>query len=208
MIRIIIVDDHPLFGQGLASLLKEMPDMGVVGRMESSMELLEQFSNIQADLILLDINMPGMNGLEALRFIRQRSQAIRIIMLSTYSDEQLEEKARDLGANGYLLKTTSQDELVNTIRMVYGGKSCFPCKLANTKSEFADKDDFLRQFKLSKREKEIIQLIRDTYTNQQIADKLHLSIYTVETHRKNIMQKLQVKSPLALMKFLMNNSGF
>jgi DNA-binding NarL/FixJ family response regulator len=201
-IDLIIADDHTLFIDGLKLLLKDEPDMNVVDVANDGKELLRILPGIKADIILLDINMPNLNGLDAARFIKQSYPALKIIMLSTYNDEHLVEKTKTLGANGYLLKTTNKEELLQTIRLVYSGQACFPYRLPKTENEFDSSDDFLKKFNLTKREIEILKLIRTENTNQQIAEKLFLSIYTVETHRKNIMQKLNLKTPVALHRFI------
>ena len=205
IIKIIIADDHLLFIDGLISLLNGETDIAIEDIANDGKELLEILEKQQPDLVLLDINMPGMNGLEALRYIKQSWPSINIIMLSTYNEEHLIEKAKQSGANGYLLKNCNKGELLQTIRLVFKGKSCFPYQKPLVLSGFDENDTFLKQFSLSKRENEIIRLIKEGYTNQRIADKLYLSIYTVETHRKNIMQKLQLKSPAALIKFIVEN---
>jgi len=203
-IRIIIADDHLLFIDGLVSLLKTETTISIADIANDGKELLAITEKAQPDMVLLDINMPGMNGLEVLRYLRQSWPLIRVIMLSTYNEEHLIEKARQNGANGYLLKNCNKTELLEAIRMVHNGQSCFPYQNPDNRP-FNDHDIFLRQFNLSKRENEIIALIKQGNTNQEMAVKLHLSIYTIETHRKNIMQKLQLKSPAALMKFIIEN---
>ncbi len=205
MINLIIADDHMLFVDGLRSLLKDEADMHIADIANDGRELLSILQSVKPDIVLLDINMPKLNGLDAARYIRQSFPSLKIIMLSTYNDEHLIEKSKTLGANGYLLKTTSKDELLQTIRLVAAGQACFPYRTPRAVNEFGD-DRFLRQFNLTKRELEVLRLLKKEYTNQQIADELVLSIYTVETHRKNIMQKLDLKSPLALHKFLAEQS--
>ena len=123
-------------------------------------------------------------------------------MLSTYNEEHLIEKTKQSGANGYLLKNCCKEELLQTIRLVSNGKFCFPYQKPTIISALDETDIFLKQFSLSKRENEIIHLIKQEYTNQQIADHLYLNIYTVEAHRKNIMQNLQLKSTGTLIKFI------
>lgn len=201
-IRLIITDDHNLFIDGLKLLLKDEQDVEVAEIANDGKELLKILSGTRADIVLLDINMPNLNGLDTARIIKQNHTQVKIILLSTYNDEHLIEKAKKLGANGYLLKTTNKEELLQTIKLVASGQACFPYRQPQQKNEFDEKDDFLKQFNLTRRELEILQLIKREWTNQQIADKLYLSIYTVETHRKNIMQKLNLKSPLALHKFI------
>ena len=205
-IKIIIADDHNLFIDGLKLLLKDEQDMEVVEIANDGKELLSILQSSVADIILLDINMPNLNGLDALRYIKQSKPLAKIIMLSTYNDEHLVEKAKTAGANGYLLKTTSKPELLDTIRLVSSGQACFPYRQPKSENEFDSNDNFLKQFNLSKRETEILRLIKLGLTNQLIADKLFLSVYTVETHRKNIMQKLNLKNPPALYKFIADNN--
>lgn len=205
-INLIIADDHTLFIDGLKLLLKDEPDMLVVNIANDGKELLSLLPGLEADIVLLDINMPTLNGLDTARYIKQSYPSLKIIMLSTYNDEHLVEKTKTLGVNGYLLKTTNKEELLQTIRLVASGQACFPYRQPLHESGFDDNDSFLRQFNLTKRELEILQLIKTQSTNQQIADKLFLSIYTVETHRKNIMQKLNLKSPIALHKFIADNN--
>ena len=124
-------------------------------------------------------------------------------MLSTYNEEHLIEKAKAGGANGYLFKNAEKTELLQVMRLVAQGQSCFPYKQPVKHNGFDEDDEFLKQFQLTKRELELLQFIKQNYTNQQMADHLHLSIYTVETHRKNIMQKLNLKNPVELTKFML-----
>lgn len=205
-IHIVIADDHALFIEGLKLLLEGEPDIPVVDIANDGKELLSVLQKQLPQLVLLDINMPGMNGLEAAKYIKQSHSSVKIIMLSTYREEHLIEKAKQYGANGYLLKNSSKEELLQTIRLVASGHTCFPYSLPKTVNEFASDDPFLKQFDLTKREREIIDFIKKEYTNQQIADTLYLSIYTVETHRKHIMQKLRLSSPAALMKFIVEHN--
>ena len=157
----------------------------------------------QTDLILLDVNMPHLNGLDTIKYIKQSFGSVKVLMLSAYSDQKLVEEARVAGADGYILKNSNREALAGAIKRVYGGQQVFEVEPANDQEElFRKMDVFLRKYDLTKREKEILYYLKQTLTNQQIAEKLHLSIYTVETHRKNIMQKLQLNSPAALVKFM------
>lgn len=204
-IKIIIADDHTLFINGLQLLIKEEPGIEVIDIVHNGKELLDILDKKKPDIILLDINMPVINGLDSIKYIKQEYPDIKIIVLSTYSEDHLIEKARNLGANGYLLKNSNKDELLETIRLVNNNHTSFPYKEPKTRNAFAAQDDFLKQFNLTKREAEIIQLLKAGMTNQQISDKLFLSIYTIETHRKNIMQKLNLNKPSSLMKFIFEN---
>ncbi|MEO7044985.1 MAG: response regulator transcription factor [Ferruginibacter sp.] len=205
-IKIIIADDHALFVNGLQLLLAEEGWVDVTDVANDGKELLEILTKTNPDIILLDINMPVINGLDAAKFIKQSYPSIKIIILSTYNDAHLIDKAKDLGVNGYLLKNCSKDELFQTIKSVMNNRTSFPYMKPIVQDLFNGMDVFLKQFNLTKREAEIIQLIKNNFTNQEMANKLFLSIYTVETHRKNIMVKLNLKSPTALIKFILENN--
>lgn len=205
-IKIIIADDHSLFINGLKLLLKEEPWLEVTDVANDGKELLDILTKTIPDLILLDINMPVLNGLDTARYIKQSHSAIKIIILSTYSEDHLVEKAKQAGVNGYLLKNSSKEDLLQTIRLVMNNQSAFPYLEPKKENVFDKEDNFLKQFNLTRREMEIIQLLKKDHTNQQVADQLFLSIYTVETHRKNIMQKLGLKSPSALVKFIIEKN--
>jgi len=205
-IKILLADDHPLFIEGLSMMLSREENFELCGIANNGREVLDVLPKILPDLILLDINMPKMNGLETIKYIKQSYPSIKIVMLSGYFDDAIIKEAKEKGANGYLLKSCQRDELVSTIKMIYSG-SMFttPHQDEPASGDFIANDKFLQQFNLTKREREIVQHIKQGLTNQDMAQTLHLSVYTVETHRKNIMQKLKLNSPGALMKFIIEN---
>jgi two-component system nitrate/nitrite response regulator NarL len=205
-IKITIADDHSLFINGLQLLMQHEPWIEIIEMANDGKELLDTLAVKQPDIVLLDINMPRMNGLNAIRYIKQGFPRVKIIILSTYNDDHLINKAKDLGVDGYLLKNSNKDEFFQVIRLIAAGHQCFPKPLPRQARDFAGDDNFLKHSVLTKREMEILRLIRDNLTNQQIATRLSLSIYTVETHRKNIMQKLGLNGPSALMKFIVENN--
>ena len=202
-LSVIIADDHTLFINGLCSLLQNEPDIHIMEIAVNGREVLSLLQNHTPNLLLLDINMPGLNGFEVLKQVKAIYPKIKVIMLSTYNEEHLIEKAKTGGANGYLFKNAEKSELLQVMRLVAQGQSCFPYKQPVKNNGFDEDDEFLKQFQLTKRELELLQFIKQNYTNQQMADHLHLSIYTVETHRKNIMQKLNLKNPVELTKFML-----
>ncbi|HSF44555.1 MAG TPA: response regulator transcription factor [Chitinophagaceae bacterium] len=206
VIKMIIADDHKIFIDGLKLLLRDEPDMNILAVAGNGKELMDMIPSYNPDIVLLDINMPVINGLETGRMIKQTHPHIKFMILSTYNDEHLIEKARQYGANAYVLKTANKEELLKNIRCVYKGGSCFPERYVETKSDFDSRDQFLKQFDLTKREVEILRFIRQDYSNQQIAEELFLSVYTVQTHRKNIMSKLNINTSTALMKFILENN--
>lgn len=206
-LSVIIADDHTLFINGLCMLLQSEQDIEVMKVAANGKEVLQLLhANHIPDLVLLDINMPGINGFEVLKRIRSYYPKVKVIMLSTYNEEHLIEKAKTEGANGYLFKNAEKDELLSVMRKVNDGVICFPQKKEVVNSAFDEPDMFLKQFQLTKREMELLQFIKQNYTNQQMADHLHLSIYTVETHRKNIMQKLNLKNPVELTRFILQHN--
>jgi len=205
-IKIIIADDHNLFINGLQLLLQNENWIEIADIANDGKELLEILHKNSPDLVLLDLNMPIMNGLEAGRFIKQKFPGIKLIILSTYNEEHLVEKAKNIGINGYLLKNCNREELLLAINLVMNNQLAFPYFEPKENNAFDHDDDFLKRFNFTKRETEILREIKTGLTNQQIADKLFLSIYTIETHRKNIMHKLQLNTPAALMKFIMENN--
>jgi len=205
-ISIMIADDHLLFVDGLRLLLQGQQDFFIIGIANSGKELLDLLNRHSPQILLLDLNMPGINGLDALGYIRRTNHLVKIIMLSTYTENHLVEKAKKTGANGYIVKTFGPDELVKVIRLVVAGETYFPKRKQPLSDNYIVEDHFLKQFSLTKREKEILNFIREDFTNSEISQKLFLSVYTVETHRKNIMQKLGLKSPGALMRFIIEHN--
>lgn len=205
-INIIIADDHQLFIDGLMLLLKGEESIAINAIAMDGKELLDLLQFQTPGMILLDINIPKVNGLECCRQIKQQYPKIKIIMLSTYNESHLIEKAKKYGANGYLLKNSDKAELIQSIKLVASGHTSFPYRLPANSNEFSSQDDFLKRFNLTKRELEIIRLIKLNLSNQEIADKLCLSNFTIGTHRKNIMQKLKLHNPSALMKFIVENN--
>lgn len=203
-INIMIADDHPLFVEGLKMILSSDPLINISGIANDGKQLLYLLTQQpETDLILLDVNMPNLNGLDTIKYIKQSFVKVKILMLSGYNDIKLIEHAKQAGADGYLLKNSNKDELTGVIKKIVGGENVFIAgNEPDPKDVFKKLDVFLRKFNLTKRELEIVYYLKQTYTNQQIAEKLHLSIYTVETHRKNIMHKLQLNSPAALVKFM------
>jgi two-component system, NarL family, nitrate/nitrite response regulator NarL len=204
-IRLTVADDHSLFINGMQLLMQEEDWVEIIDIARDGRELLDILPGNPPDIVLLDINMPGINGLKAVQHIRSAFPAVKVIMLSTYNEDHLVEKAKLLGAKGYLLKNCQKEDLFRAIRMVASGLECWPFRAEKEANEFDEKDGFLRQFHITKRELQILALIKAAHTNQQIADRLFLSVYTVETHRKNIMQKLGLNSPAALIRFLLEH---
>ncbi|SFD63917.1 two component transcriptional regulator, LuxR family [Chitinophaga sp. CF118] len=195
-VKITIADDHTLFLDGICSMLQQENNLQVINTAADGKELLTLLDIEQPDIVILDINI---SGLEVTKQIKQRYPCTQVIILSSYNEPHLASQARNNGASGYLLKNCRKDDLIHAIHLVVAGGFSFPGNTSYTDTTF------LKMYHLTKREMEIVELISRQYTNQQIADLLYLSIYTIETHRKNIMQKLQLKTPAALIRFILTN---
>jgi DNA-binding NarL/FixJ family response regulator len=198
-IRILIVDDHPLFRDGLRALLESVPDMQVIGEAMTGNEVVVQATSLQPDVILMDIKMPGLNGIEATRRILQTSPHIRILILTMFEDDESVFAAVRAGARGYLLKGAVQEETIRAIRAVASGEAIFgPAIAERLMHYFGSTRPTARsgpaQFfpELTDREYEILTLIAQRKSNAEIATHFVLSPKTVRNHVSNILSKLQV----------------
>lgn len=199
MIRIALADDHKLFAKGIEGLIEEHEGFEVVGVFPNGKELLEYLTDNEADIVLTDLNMPIVDGFGVLRHCRKHHPTHKVIVLSMYDDEKIFKEAMQLGADAFILKDADPDELIFTITEVYEGRYVKNfqrvIQQANQGPFF---DAFRDKYRLSKRETQILKMIAEGLINRDIADALSLSIQTVETHRKNINQKLQVNSLMDL----------
>jgi DNA-binding NarL/FixJ family response regulator len=198
-IRVLIADDHPLFRDGLRTLLESVPDMQVIGETTTGDEVLAQATTLQPDVILMDIKMPGINGIEATRRIQQASPHIRILMLTMFEDDESVFAAMRAGARGYLLKGAVQEETLRAIRAVAAGEAIFGPAVAERLMHYfsntrpTGKGSPAQFFPaLTEREYEILALIAQRRSNADIAAQLVLSPKTVRNHVSNILSKLQV----------------
>jgi DNA-binding NarL/FixJ family response regulator len=195
-IRVLIADDHTLFRDGLRALLASIPDIQVIGEAASGQETAAQAAATQPDVILMDIQMPDMNGIEATRQILRTSPHIGIIILTMFKDDESVFAAMRAGARGYVLKGASQTVLLRALHAVASGESLFSPEIAQRlMGFFANLEPTSRPElfpELTDREREILALIAEGQTNAEIADKLVISMKTVRNHVSNIFSKLQV----------------
>ncbi|SFC08621.1 DNA-binding response regulator, NarL/FixJ family, contains REC and HTH domains [Parapedobacter composti] len=196
MITIAIADDHKLMSEGIALILRSDPELSVVKICSNGKELVEYLKTNTVDMVLVDLNMPVLDGPATIRLLKNNFVSCKIVVLSMYADEHIYAKCRELDINGYLHKDTDAQHLIDTIKAIHRGENRFDYDRAampqETNGIFDDK--FLNKFRLSRRELEIAGLVRNGHTNQEIADMLFLSVYTVMTHRKNILHKLGVRN--------------
>jgi len=199
-ILLAIADDHQLFLDGLKSLLMEEESIEVIWLANDGREALGKIKYQPPDVLLLDIQMPNFNGIETLQEIQKLYPNVRTIVLSMLQDKPYIEKVHRLGASGYLLKNTGNDELMHAIKTVAAGGKYFSSAITSAlldNSQDGNSPDDL----LTKREIEVLILITKEMSNQEIAKKLFLSVETVNSHRKNLLRKLDVKNTVGLVKY-------
>ena len=203
-IKIFIVDDHQMIIEGLKSLLHNDDKINLVGSANSAERCLQFFKSNTADVILMDINLPDTNGIELCQIISKKYPNIKIIALSTFTQGTYVRNMMESGASGYLLKNANKHEIIKAIETVSNNQ-----KYLTHEAEIALRYDIEQQNKLpklTKREKEVLGLICSGLTNQQIAEKLFISIDTVDSHRKNLYSKLNVKNTAMLIRLATENN--
>jgi DNA-binding NarL/FixJ family response regulator len=199
MIRVFIVDDHPVVIEGIHSLLQNEKGIEWTGHAMNAQSCLGFFVNNMADVVLMDISMPGMEGIELCAVMKEKYPGIMILGLSTFNQGLYIKKMMEHGASGYILKNSSKEELIEAIHAVYSGTIFFSGEVGQSLQEY-QKSSKTELPVLSGREKEILGLIAEGYTNPQIAEKIFLSQFTVDSHRKNLLAKLNVKNTASLIR--------
>lgn len=197
-IRVLLVDDHALFREGLAMIIASQPDMEVVGEASDGLEATVKAADLSPDLVLMDIQMPVMDGIEAARRIKREAPAVIIVMLTVRDDEEKLFEAIKNGAQGYLLKQMQSKDLIDMLHRANAGEVVIPPRLAGQMlEEFRRLSQFSPQetgetTELSTRELDVLNQVASGKTDKEIAQSLSLSVHTVKTHLRNILMKLQV----------------
>lgn len=199
-IRIAIADDHKLFARGIESLFEDVKEFVISGVFSNGVELINFLSKNNVDVVLTDMNMPMMDGIGVISAVKRALPDVKVIVLSMYDDQEIYDKCIRMGADAYVLKGSDPDELIYTINEVYDGSYIRTFHKNTTGPRANYTDNFRERFKLSKRELEILRMIKDGKLNREIAEILCLSPHTVESHRKKIHQKLGVSSAVELVK--------
>lgn len=208
-IRVLVADDHAILRDGIRTLLEAEPDVAVVGEASDGLEAIDLARRLRPDVVLLDIGMPGMNGIEATRAILREIPGTRVLILSMHDNEEYIFPILEAGASGYVLKRSAATELVSALRAVVQGHTILHPDVAakvlagasNRQKAETAKGPPKRVDGLTERETEVLTLIAQGLTNQEIADRLFISIKTVQAHRANIMEKLDLHDAVELTKY-------
>jgi len=206
-IRILIADDHGVLRAGLRALLNTEPDLEVVGEASGGYQALVLAARLQPDVVLLDISMADMDGLEVTRQLAQQQSRARVLLLTIHEDEAFLREAIRAGAAGYIIKRAVESELIDAIRATAEGGTYVHPTLARALIDTVVRSskEAAAPAQLTARETEVLQSIAQGYTNRQIAELLHLSVRTVETHRANVRSKLNIESRAELVRYAAEN---
>jgi DNA-binding NarL/FixJ family response regulator len=210
-ITVLIADDHTILRRGLVSLLSLNPSIKVIGEAEDGRSAVEMALRLEPDVVLMDLSMPVLNGLEATDHLKREAPGIKVLILSAHDNDEYVTQVVKSGANGYVLKNTSPEELYTAIQTVNAGHAFFSPSLsgrfggmAGSASGSPERDP-LRGSALTSREREILQLVAEGETHQHIADRLFISVRTVDTHTNNIMKKLNLHDTASLVTYAIKN---
>lgn len=212
-IRVLIADDHLLVRSGIKSLLNELPDIEIIGEAEDGTIAIKKADELLPDVILMDISMPTISGILATELIKQKHESINILILTMYENEEYMLSSLKKGASGVVHKNVSKEELIKAIKLVAAGKRYFGNSLTQVlienllqKLEESKQLSYRETVILTKREKQVLGLIANGYSNQEIAEKLEISPRTVDTFKTNLMQKLNIKTTAALARYAFENN--
>lgn len=209
MINILIADDHAMFADGIASILKNEQSLQVVGTCIDGPSAIEFLKNNKVDILLLDVNLPGMSGIDVCKEVTNNYKDTKVLAISMFNEESFVSEILNNGAMGYILKNTGREELLKAIDTVLSGKSYFSDDVTQTimkglmKQRTSSKQSKPELPKISRREKEVLELIMKEHTTQEIADQLFISLKTVESHRSNLLAKLNARNTAGLVRIAM-----
>ena len=211
MINILIADDHAMFVDGIESILSAEADITVVGRSYDGPSVLKLVKENKVDIVLLDVNLPGMSGIEVCKELHKHHPEIKVLAISMFNEESFVSEILNNGAKGYILKNTGREELLKAIKTVESGESYFSKDVTETimkglmnQRKASSKSNMFFP-KLSRREKEVLKLIAQEFTTQEIADSLFISLKTVESHRSSLLSKLNARNSVGLIRIAMEN---
>lgn len=200
-ITVYIADDHAMVREGLAALVAGASDIAIIGQTGDGLKVMDEVMNLQPDVVVLDITMPGLNGLDICREICRKGEGMAVLILTMHDDEQFVARALENGATGYLLKESAADQLAEAIRRVASGDLYLGPGIPRRVLESIGGYNPDPYDKLSTRERQVLQLIAEGKTNRMIGEKLGLATKTVDTHRTRLMRKLNIHDQTSLVKF-------
>lgn len=204
MIRLLLADDHPVIRDGISSILDNEPDIKLVDCAHDGDHLLELLERVKVDVVLMDINMPGTNGIEATKLVKKKHPEIKVISYSQYDERRFVKQMLKIGANGYLLKNSDAGELINAVKIVEDGGMYLSPELPNIFGTKSRRSNYLFP-ELSSRERDVLMEICKEKNTKEIAEILFISPNTVETHRSNLLLKVGVKNTAGLVKWAIEN---
>ncbi len=200
MIKILLADDHQMFIDGMKSFLKTEPNIEVVGQALNGEDILQELQRMAVDVIIMDVRMPNMDGIEATRRIKQLYPDVKVLVLSMFNEKSYISQLMELGASGYILKEKSYEELVMAINNVYAGKPHFGLEVLTTATTVSP-EDTEHDISLTKREIEVLIKIAEGHTSEEIARLLIVQKTTIDTHRRNLLDKLGLKRSTQLVRY-------
>ena len=199
-IKVIIADDHTMFREGVVSMLKEEPEIDLVGSVASGQEVLDLLESTETDIVITDLTMDQMDGLTLTQELSKKYPSIYVLVLTMHSDAGHIKELLEAGVSGYLLKNARKEEFLEAIQQLNRDENYFSESVKNVLINSLTKKKQKPSIRLTKREAEILELIARELTNSEISEKLFISLYTVETHRRNIMKKLNVHNGVGLLR--------
>jgi DNA-binding NarL/FixJ family response regulator len=199
-LRLIIADDHPLLVDGLRKVLEEMEDIQVLEPVGNGRQLIDRLRQTPAEIILLDLHMPQLDGIETLKILQKEFPLLKVLVFTSYNQPKLLREIRVLGAKGCLLKSNGSVALKEAVRAVAAGGHWFPDETAPAASDHFP-DAFMKKYQVTQREVEILRKIAEGYTSKEIGKQLFISEFTINAHRRNICRKLDISTPVGLVNF-------
>lgn len=212
MINVLIADDHAMFVDGIDSILEQESEVKVVGRCYDGPSVLSFINENEVDVILLDVNLPGMTGIEVCKELQKTDASAKVIAISMFNEESFVTEILKHGAKGYILKNTGREELLKAIHTIHSGETYFSHEVTQTIMKGLVKKRRSSSIssgfypKISRREKEVLKLIIDEHTTQEIADKLFISLKTVESHRSSLLGKLNARNTAGLVRIALEHN--
>ena len=207
-IKILIADDHQLFREGLVNLLSDSSEIEVIAQAENGRDAIKKAKKLNPDIVIMDIGMPVINGIEATCILQKELQDIKVIALSMHSDKHYIKGMFEMGASGYLFKNCAYNQLIDAINVVYSGKKYLDDKITEVIiHDYLGKEEDIpnNDPKLSERESEILKLFAEGKTSREISELLFISVKTVGTHKQHILEKLELKTTTDIVKYALKN---